>query len=78
MIAILVVLAIASNLCLLAYLAAHIHFPGGSPSPGGRECTPREAGSSQFTPLPLAGLRDGINRPGVRASLLPEVRPHAH
>ncbi len=36
-----------------------------SPSPA-RE-GPGEAGSSQLTPRPLAGLRDGINRPGVRA-----------
>jgi hypothetical protein len=34
------------------------------PSPG----APREAGSSQFTPRPLAGPWMGSNRPGVRAS----------
>ena len=50
--------------------------PGAPPSPARGECVwekgpgdegPGEAGSSQFTPRPLAGPWIGSNRPGVRA-----------
>lgn len=74
-IAVLIIVAVASNLALYAYLSTQssLSVP---PSPARGECVwekgpgdegPGEAGSSPFTPRPLAGPWMGSNRPGVRA-----------
>ena len=61
--AVLAVLALACNLCLFAYLAAHIHFPSPPPSPGGRECVWEKGPGDE-------GSREGASRP--------EGKSHAH
>ena len=54
--AVLVVLAIASNLCLLAFLSTHTNLP----------CSGQGV---RFTPRPLAGEGPGVRVPGAQEAL---------